>query len=197
MATAPVTKRYTPEEYLALERKATYKNEYRSGFIIAMSGASRKHNLIAGNLHALVWNQLTGRPCEVYMGDMRVRTSPTGLYTYPDVVAVCDEPRFLDDEFDTFLNPTLIVEVLSPSTEDYDRGDKFDQYRAIRSLREYVVVAQDEVQVERFVKRGRKWIHTMYRDLGDTLALESIGCAIPLRPIYARVKMADRGAGRD
>jgi Uma2 family endonuclease len=197
MATAPVTKRYTPEEYLALEREAEYKNEYRNGFIIAMSGASRAHNLIAANTLASVWNQLKDGPCEVYTSDMRVRTSPTGLYTYPDVVAVCGEPKFLDDEVDTLLNPTLIVEVLSPSTEDYDRGDKFDQYKAIRSLRECVVIAQEEVLVERFVKQGRKRIHSTYRDLGDTLVLESIGCAIPLSQIHARVKMADRDAGRD
>jgi Uma2 family endonuclease len=188
MATAAITKRYTPEEYLALERKAKYKSEYSNGFITAMSGASREHNLIAGNIHAVVWIQLADRPCEVYQGDMRVRTSPTGLYTYPDVVAFCGEPQFLDEEVDTLLNPTLIVEVLSPSTREYDRGDKFEQYQTIESLREYVLVSQDEVLVEHFVRQGQEWVRSEIRDMTETLVLESIGCAVPLRQIYQKVK---------
>jgi Uma2 family endonuclease len=190
MATASNIKRYTPEEYLALERKAEFKSEYCNGFITAMSGASRKHNLVAGNIYAVVWNQLRDRPCEVYVGDMRVRTSPTGLYAYPDVVAVCGEPKFLDDELDTLLNPTLIVEVMSPSTEGYDREGKFEHYRTLRSLKEYVLVAQDQVLVERRTRQGRKWASTEYRNIEETLVLESIGCAIPLREIYAKVELA-------
>jgi Uma2 family endonuclease len=189
MATAAITKRYTPEEYLALERQAKFKSEYCNGYITAMSGASREHNLITGNIHAVVWNQLTDRPCEVYLGDMRVRTSPVGLYTYPDVVALCGEPQFLDDEVDTLLNPTLIVEVLSSSTEDYDRGDKFAQYKSIDSLREYVLVAQDEVLVEQFVRQGQEWMRCEIRDMAETLVLVSIGCAVPLRQIYQKVKL--------
>jgi Uma2 family endonuclease len=192
MATVPITKRYTPEEYLALEREARYKSEYLNGFITAMSGASRYHNRIAGNFYRKISDQLEDRPCEAFIGDMRVRTSPTGLFTYPDVAVVCGEPRFLDEDVDTLLNPTLIVEVLSPSTQDYDRGDKFEQYKAIESLREYVVVAQDEVLVERFAKRGKRWIRTAHRDVESTLVLESIGCAVPLRQIYARVDLAGR-----
>jgi Uma2 family endonuclease len=119
---------------------------------------------------------------------MRVRTSPAGLYTYPDIVAFCGEPRFLDDEVDTFLNPNLIVEVLSPSTEVYDRGSKFEQYQAIKSLKEYVLVSPGEVLVEHFVKRGRNWIRNELRDIAGTLTLESIGCAVPLRQIYHKVK---------
>jgi Uma2 family endonuclease len=190
VATAANIKRYTPEEYLALERKAEWKSEYRNGFITAMPGASRKHNLIALNFSAVVWNQLEDRPCEVYVGDMRVRTSPTGLYTYPDVVAVCGEPMFLDDELDTLLNPTLIAEILSPSTEEYDRGEKFDDYRTLKSLKEYVLVSQDRILVERRQKLGRKWVSTEYRSIEDTLILDSIGCAVPLRRIYAKVKLA-------
>jgi Uma2 family endonuclease len=195
MATAAILKRYTPEEYLALERAAKYKSEYIDGYITAMSGVSREHNLIAGNMFATIHSQLKGRPCEAYSSDMRVRTSPTGIYTYPDVSAVCGGPQFLDDEVDTLLNPNLIVEVLSPSTENYDRGDKFVRYKAIASLREYVLVAQDEVLVKRFVKQGEEWVRTEYRDLGVTLILESIGCANPLREIYAKVELADRNEG--
>jgi Uma2 family endonuclease len=197
MATVPITKRYSLEEYLSLERKAQYKSEYRSGFIVAMPAASREHNVITVNFSAEIRARLRMRACEVYASDMCVQTSPTGLYTYPDVVVVCDEPRFLDDEFDTLLNPTLLVEVLSPSTEDYDRGDKFDQYKAIESLREYSLVAQDRVLVERFVKRGKRWMRTEYRDLDGTLEPESIGSAIPMREIYAKVKLADRARAED
>jgi Uma2 family endonuclease len=112
----------TPEQYLASERKAWYKHELVDGIIVPMSGANRPHNLIAGNLSREVSFRLRDRPCEAYVSDMRVSVSPTGLYTYPDVVVVCGEPQFQDHEFDTLLNPTVIFEVLSPSTEAYDRG---------------------------------------------------------------------------
>jgi Uma2 family endonuclease len=195
MATAAIRKRYTPEEYLAIERKAMFKSEYCNGYITAMAGASRAHNRIAGNMYRKVSDQLEDRPCEAFISDIRVRTSLDGLYTYPDVVAACGELIFEDEKLDTLLNPNLIVEVLSPSTEAYDRGEKFDRYKAIASLREYVLVAQDEVLVERFLKQGEEWVRTEYRDLGATLILESIGCAIPLREIYDRVELADRNEG--
>lgn len=197
MATAATIKRYTPEEYLAMERKAEYKSEYWNGFITAMSGATRKHNLVALNISAEIHGQLRARSCEVYMGDMRVRVSPTGLCTYPDVVVVCGEPEFLDDELDTLLNPSLIVEVLSPSTEDYDREGKFEHYRTLDSLKEYVLVSQDQVLVERRVRQGENWVSTEYRDTEATPVLEAIGCAVPLREVYAKVNLASRdGADR-
>lgn len=188
MATAAVTKRYTPEEYIALERKAGYKSEYCDGYIIAMSGASRDHIRIAGNFYRKISDQLEDGPCEAFVNDMRVRVTPTGLYTYPDVVVVCGEVQFLDDEVDTLLNPTLIVEVLSPSTEDYDRGGKFSHYRTLPSLKEYVLIAQDEAMVERRVKKGKRWVSTTYLGIEATLVLESIGCTVPLRQIYKRVR---------
>jgi Uma2 family endonuclease len=187
MASASSIPRFTPEQYLALERKADLKSEFCNGFIIAMAGATREHNVIAGNLHGEIRSQLKDRPCEVYISDMRVRVSPTGLFTYPDVVAVCGEASFLDDKSDTLLNPTMIVEVLSTSTESYDRGDKFAHYRRLESLREYVVVAQNKVLVERFSRQGDQWLLTEFRNLDDTLELTSIDCAIPLREIYARI----------
>src|SRR2546423_7792204 len=113
---------FTPEQYLALEREAEYKSEYINGQIYAMSGASREHNLIAVNIVSELHALLRGQPCEAYMSDMRVKVSQTGMYTYPDVVAVCGGPRFEDEHGDTLINPTVIVEVLSPSTEAYDRG---------------------------------------------------------------------------
>jgi Uma2 family endonuclease len=191
MASASAIPRYTPEQYLALERRAVSKSEYRDGLVIAMAGATKEHNQIAGNLYRKVGDQFEGRPCAVYISDMRVRVSPTWLYTYPDVVAVCGEARFLDAESDTLLNPTVIVEVLSTSTESYDRGGKFWHYRHLASLREYVLVAQDKVLVERFTRQGDEWLLTEFNSLDDTLRLASIGCEIRLREIYARISFPE------
>jgi Uma2 family endonuclease len=126
----------SPEEYLALERKAEYKSEYLDGEIFAMTGASRKHNLISANVLGELRQQLKGNPCEAYASDMRVKVSATGLYTYPDVVVVCREPEFEDDYIDTLLNPTLLVEILSQSTERYDRIAKSSYYKTLGSLAE-------------------------------------------------------------
>jgi Uma2 family endonuclease len=190
MSSAAAKTRYTPAQYLALERKSPIKHEYYAGEMFAMAGGSREHNLIAGNLHAEVRAQLRDRPCEVYVSDMRVLVSPTGLYTYPDVVAVCGERQFEDGEVDTLLNPNLIVEILSPSTEAYDRGEKFATYRRLESLREYVMVAQDQVRVERYTRQGDEWLLTELSRLEDTLRLESIGCAVTVRELYAKVEFA-------
>ena len=188
MSTAAVRRRYTPEEYLTLERKAEFKSEYLNGEIYAMSGASREHNLVSTNLGGQLYLQLMERPCESYSSEMRVYVPSTGLYTYPDVVVVCDEPRFQDREFDNLLNPTVLFEVLSPSTEAYDRGKKFAHYRSIESLQEYVVVAQDRVSVEQYSRKDRQWMLTAWNSLDDVLRLDSIGCEIPLSEVYARVK---------
>lgn len=185
MATVAITERYTPEEYLTLERKAPFKSEYKNGYITAMSGTTAVHNTLALNLASEIRAQFRGRPCKVFMIDVRLRVTPTGLYTYPDVIAVCGGAQFLDGEFDTLLNPTMIAEVLSPSTEKYDRGEKADDYRTLPSLKEYVLISQKQVLVERFVRQGEQWVHTKIRGLDETLVLESIGCAIPRREIYA------------
>ncbi|HEX9987422.1 MAG TPA: Uma2 family endonuclease [Chloroflexia bacterium] len=182
---------YSPEEYLALERKAEYKSEYFNGQILAMSGASREHNLISGNIFGEIHSQLRGKPCEVYIGDMRVKVNPAGMYTYPNVVAVCEEGRFEDEQVDTLTNPTVVVEVLSPSTEAYDRGVKFAHYRKLASLQEYVLVAQDKVSIEHFARHSGpvgQWVLTEMDDLDGTLHLASIGCDLALRDIYDRVE---------
>ena len=182
---------HTPEQYLALERKAEYKSEYINGEIFAMAGASREHNLIAGNMFGELRGQLRGRPCEVYVSDMRVKVSPTGMYTYPDVAAVCGQPRFEDDQLDTLVNPAVIIEVLSPSTEAYDRGEKFAHYRRLESLTDYVLVSQDKVRVEHYVRygeTGEQWILTEISDPEGTLHLASINCEVVLRDIYDRVE---------
>jgi Uma2 family endonuclease len=178
----------TQQEYLAIEREAEVKSEYFNGEMYAMSGASRKHNLITLNIAAGLLQQMRGRLCEVYSSDMRVKVSATGLYIYPDVVAVCGEPKFEDAHVDTLLNPTLLVEVLSASTASYDRGQKFGHYRWVESLTEYVLVSQDECRVEHFAKQSdRQWLQTVVQSLDAEIELASIQCTLRLREIYDRV----------
>lgn len=191
MSSAARTLRYTPAEYLARERPSATRHEYLDGYLFEMAGASREHNLITSNLNRELGSQLRDRPCEVYSSEMRVCVGPTGLYTYPDVVVVCGEPRFQDGELDTLLNPTVLVEVLSPSTEAYDRGLKFGHYRRLATVREYVLVAQDRVLVERFTRQGEEWLLAELNRPEDVLRLASIGCEVPLREIYAKVEFAD------
>jgi Uma2 family endonuclease len=189
MSTQPTTC-LTPAEYLAIERKSEYKSEYIDGVIVAMTGASRKHNLISFNLAGEINRQLKGRPCEGYAGDMRVRVPSTRLYTYPDVVVVCGEPQFEDDQVDTLLNPTFIVEVLSKSTEIYDRGTKFSFYRTIETLDEYLLVAQNEYRVEHYVRQAEgRWLLSDYRSLEETIELTSIECEIALSEMYDKVAL--------
>ena len=193
MASPARKKTVSPEEYLAAERRSETKHEYDRGFIVAMAGASRWHNRIALNLGAELRAHLKGRPCEAFVSDMRVLVEETELYTYPDLAMVCGEPRFLDAEVDTLLNPVAIVEVLSPSTEAYDRGKKFAHYRRIPSLVEYVLVAQDRPLIERFTRRGDEWVLATFEGLDAALALESAGVRVPLREIYDRVDFAAEG----
>jgi len=178
-----------PQEYLARERRAETKSEYLRGEVFAMSGASREHNLIAGNVNRELSQQLRERECEVYPGEMRVKVSPSGLYTYPDVTVVCSAPEFEDAEVDTLLNPKVLVEVLSPSTADYDRGGKFTHYRRLPSLHEYVLISQDRPLVEHYVRQGQdEWLLTEQSCLQDTLVLPSIQCQLPLSEIYLKVR---------
>ena len=180
--------RLTPEEYLAIERKAEYKSEYLDGEIFAMTGASREHDLIASNIIREISLQLKGHLCEVYPSDMRVRVPATSLYTYPDVVVVCNEPKFEDGYIDTLLNPTLIVEVLSESTESYDRGKKFGYYRTMLTLGEYLLVAQDEYRVEQYVRQtDERWLLSDIRSLDGKVELASIPCVLALREVYDKV----------
>jgi Uma2 family endonuclease len=178
----------TPEEYLAFERAAEYKNEYFDGEIFAKTGASLKHNRITLNIGSELNNQLKERKCQAFTSDMRVHVPATGLYTYPDVVVVCGEPQLEDEHFDTLLNPVLIVEVLSRSTARYDRTGKFSDYRSISSFAEYLLVSQDEYRVEHYARQpDGRWLLTEYRSREDTLALDSIGCRLSLAEIYDKV----------
>lgn len=180
----------TPEEYLAFERKAETKNEYVNGEIFAMAGASRKHNLIVANISGELRQQLKGTPCELYPGEMRVKAPAARSYVYPDVVVVCGEPQFEDDNLDTLLNPTLVVEVLSKSTESYNRLAKSAYYRTIESLVEYLLVAQEEYRVEQYVKQeDGRWLLSDVRSLESVIELKSIGCSLALRELYDRVSI--------
>ena len=192
MATRAAQTYLTPEEYITLERKAvpdaeTVRREYVKGEIIAMSGASRAHNLITMNISTALHSRLKSRGCETYANEMRVSSPLTSSYFYPDIVVVCEEPQFEDDVFDTLLNPIVIVEVLSPTTEAYDRGEKFSHYRQIESLKEYIVVSQDKVNVERYLRKPDEWGMTYFQELGQQLPLSSIQCELPLQEIYERV----------
>ena len=188
MSSAAVQTHLTPEEYLALERKADTKHEYLRGEIIAMSGASFAHNIITANITTALNNQLLESDCIVVASDMRVRTHPEASYFYPDVLVVCDQPRFEDSSFDILLNPTVLVEVLSPSTETYDRGEKFKHYQQLTSLREYLLVSQEEVCIELYRRQETQWKLTEFRSLEDVLSLASIDCALNLSDIYNRIE---------
>ena len=187
MAYVAVQTQLTPEEYLDWERKASTKHEYHNGQIVAMSGASYEHTLIAANMVAEIHAQLKGKPCTVHASDMRVKTPSATSYFYPDVVVVCGEPQFEDNSFDVLLNPVLIVEVLSASTAAYDRGEKFEHYKQITSLQEYILVSQDRVHIEHYRCLGAEWILAEFRSLVDVLSLPSVECALSLEDIYARV----------
>ena len=180
---------YTTEEYLARERMAETKSEYLGGEIVAMAGATRAHNLMVGNLYRELSQQLRGGPCEAYVNDMRVRVNRTGLYTYPDIVVACGEIQFDDNQADTLLNPVVVIEVLSPKTEAYDRGDKFAHYRRLDSLQEYVLVAQDKMRVERYVRQGEAWVLSELSAPDDVVSLSAIGCNVTLRDLYERVDL--------
>ncbi|HIE02111.1 MAG TPA: Uma2 family endonuclease [Thiotrichaceae bacterium] len=193
MSAQPQLAYITPEEYLALERKAEYKSEYFEGEIFAMSGASPTHNQITANVLAEIHAQFKKRPCRVYVNDMRVKVSPTGLYTYPDIVALCDKPRFDDAQQDTLLNPSVLIEVLSDSTANSDRGAKFKHYRTLDSLKEYLLVAQDEYHIEHYVRQATyQWLLSETSNLQEVIELPSINCRLALTDIYDKVEIENQ-----
>lgn len=176
------------EEYLTFERTSATKHEYYNGRVYAMTGAKEPHNLIAGNLVAAFHSQLRRKPCRVYASDMRVRVVKTGLNTYPDITIVCGQPQFTDNVRDTITNPIVIVEVLSASTERYDRGMKFENYRTIDTLRDYILVAQDHHHVEHFARQERGlWIFQEAVDISAVMHIQSIECMLKLEELYEKV----------
>ena len=193
MSTLP-SRRLTPEEYLEIERQAQVKSEYYNGEMFAMAGARWAHNLVVGNTFAELRQQLRTRPCAVTPSDMRVQVQATGLYTYPDVVVVCGEPTFKDDQRDTLLNPTVIVEVLSKSTEAYDRGNKFKHYRSLESLTDYLLIASEAVSTDLFTRQASgSWAISSADRLEDTIEIPSIQCTLRLADLYEKVEFPAAG----
>lgn len=189
MSTRPQPK-LSPQEYLAAERASQQKHEYFQGETFAMAGASFAHVTIVSNLVVALGVQLKDRPCRIFSSDLRVKVSRTGLYTYPDVGVVCDEPQFEDEHDDTLLNPRLIVEVLSASTESYDRGKKFAHYRTLESLAEYLLVSQDQPRIEQFTRQPTgDWLLHEVLQPDAVVHVRSIECELQLAEVYANVKL--------
>ena len=180
---------YSPEEYLLLEREAEFRHEYLDGEIFEMAGGKKRHNRISINMIYLIETQIRDRECSVYGSDMRIRIPHTNIYTYPDVVGLCGPEEFEDDTEDNLVNPALIVEVLSKSTEAYERGAKFESYQTIESLREYVLITQEPFRVEQFVRKDTNtWTYFEFRSAVDVLKLYSIDCELSLREIYHKIE---------
>jgi len=177
----------SPEAFLAFERVAETKHEYWHGEVFAMAGASRPHNLLVANIVRLLGTALLDRPCEVYPSDMRVAPASGKVFTYPDVTVVCDGPRFTDDTQDTLVNPSVVVEVLSSSTEAYDRGKKFEHYLGLTSLRHYLLVAQDRALAELYTRQGDgTWTRSDHR-AGDAIRLVAPEVTLEVDDVYRRV----------
>jgi Uma2 family endonuclease len=190
MAANP-TRLLTPQEYLAQERLAEFRSEYYRGEVFAMAGASWEHTLVKDNLARESGMQLKDGPCRVLTSDLRVKVDASGLYTYPDVIIVCEKPQFEDDVFDTLLNPRSLVEVLSDSTEKYDRGAKFAHYRKIPSLQEYILVAQDRMLMERYARQADgTWVLTVFTDANRAFEFASVPVSVPLAEVYRGVELA-------
>jgi len=182
----------TVDEYLVFEHESEYKSEYFDGEIFAMAGASPAHVLIVTNVVSELRFQLKKRHCTVYSTDLRVRVTPTGFYTYPDVVVVCGKPLF-DKHKETLLNPSVIIEVLSESTKDYDRGGKFEHYRRLESLTEYIMIDQNKHHAEHFIKQtDNKWLLSEINFLENVIMLNSIGCVLPLTEVYDKVELSGK-----
>lgn len=191
MATAARPHYITLDEYLTLDRQAEFKSEYLNGRIYAMAGASPEHNQIARNVLGELYLQSKNRPCEPLGSDMRVAAAGTDFCSYPDVLVVCGEMRFRDDKRDTLTNPVVIVEVLSDTTEAYDRGKKFAQYQRIESFTDYVLISQKEPRIEHFARQpDDRWLFTTATGLDAQIYLASIDATLHLSDVYSRVSFA-------
>jgi Uma2 family endonuclease len=191
--TAIPKRKLTEEQYLAIERAAEFKSEYYDGEMFAMAGASYPHNRIKDNLHGELYIALRNGPCKALTSDMRVKAANSSSYSYPDLVVLCGEPKFTDAKKDTLLNPRAIIEVLSPSTEDFNRGGKRRRYQMIESLQEYVLVAQDRADIERYVRQTNgNWEQSILAGLDATLEFPSLEVSIPVSAIYAGVTFPEQ-----
>lgn len=176
------------QEYFALEETSEIKHEYYQGIIFAMTGATARHNFILANIISSLRPQLRGKRCSISPSDLRVKVEATGLYTYPDASVYRGDLRFTDGRQDTVINPTVIIEVLSPSTENYDRGMKFHHFRSIESLQEYLLIAQDNVYVEHYARQdAHQWLLREFTQSDQVIELRSIGCTLALDTIYEEI----------
>jgi len=178
----------TPEQYLEIERAAEYKSEYFKGEMFAMSGGTLDHGRIFRNLISLLHVQLRGRSCEIAGSRLRLQVSSEGFYTYPDIVVFCGKPQFADSRTDTITDATVIIEVPSPSTENYDRGFKFEQYRQLASLKDYIVLAQNRIHLEHYTREDSSWVLRETSDPDTVIQLPSIECSFRVGEAYERVE---------
>lgn len=180
---------YSPQEYLELEREAAYRSEYLDGEIFAMAGASTSHNRINVNLTVQIGSRLKGGACEAFSHDMKIVADQAAMFAYPDVAVVCGEPQFHDEVQDVCTNPIVIFEILSPSTEAFDRGKKWARYQQTESLKQYVLVSQDQPRVEMFTRQpDGQWMLSTVKGLDAVLSIDSIGCVLKLSELYDRVE---------
>lgn len=188
----PHSTTYSEQDYLALDQASDIKYEYADGEVFAMSGATRVHNLIVSNVHLSLGNQLLGRPCEIYMADMRVQVRASGSYRYPDVSIVCAPPEFADTQPESLLNPTVLIEVISDSSAVTDRIQKLDEYRRIPSLQEYLLISQDRPRIERYQRQDDlNWLYTDLQGLDQQLDLPSLNGVLRLSDVYRRIEFED------
>jgi Uma2 family endonuclease len=188
MSTQPVTY-LTPEQYLEIERNAEFRSEYINGEMFAMSGGTPNHARIVLNTARRLTEQLDGRPCEAFDGDLRLYSAKYKFFTYPDVLVTCGPHRLLDSRRDTLTDATVIIEVLSPSTKNYDRGEKFLFYRSLPSFSEYLLLSQDTMRAEHHVRQpDNSWLFREFTGPSDEIDLKSIGCRLQLQSLYKRVE---------
>lgn len=188
----------SPQEYLQYERAGSSKHEYYAGEIFAMAGGSRAHNLIVGNLVTALNNCLRETNCQVFPSDLKVKAPRTGLYTYPDVTVACGDLVFEDSVRDVLLNPLLIIDVLSDSTEKHDRGGKFQQYRCLNSLQEYLLVSQTRYHIERFTRQpDEKWLFSEHQSLDQQIELSSVPCLLSLADVYLKLSLKPSALNHD
>ena len=181
-------KKLTIEEYMAFEETSTEKHEYYNGEVFAMSGAKISHNIISGNLYFRLREKLSGKSCQPFNSDQRIHIPSNTLFTYPDISIVCGEPETLHNDKLNLLNPTVIVEVLSTSTKDYDRGEKFKLYRDIQSLREYILVDSQSIHIEVFrINATNHWELEEYKSANDDLSIKAVNVVLPVADVYEGV----------
>ena len=190
-AVAYAKQHYSIEEYLEMENVATEKHEYYKGDIFAMSGAKLEHNIVTSNLHVALGRKLKGKPCRPFGSDLRIHIEKNTLFTYPDISIICGEPKSLNDDKMNFLNPSVIIDVASPATRDYDRGGKFKLYRDISTLKEYILIDPLSINVEAFfINNTGNWELKEYNDLNQTLDLSAIQVSVELKEIYEGTEIA-------